>query len=151
MIDMKLLAGVQMFDALGPNQRHAMASVLKICQLSPRDTLFKQGDRAHSCYWILEGNVDVQAGGEDRKHLARLRKGELLGEIAMLDGGRRSATCVGGSRGAVLAQLDAADFDTLFESGSQFANRLMEIVGAQLAARFRRAVTQLTEAVMSVE
>lgn len=61
----------------------------------PRDTvLFHQGDTADSMYVIVSGAVRVI--GEDSQgatfELSQLKAGDFFGELALIDGGTRSAT-----------------------------------------------------------
>lgn len=62
------------------------------------EILFRQGEIGHEAFVILQGVVRVERhqDGESRT-LARLSPGELLGEIALLDGDTRSATAVADS------------------------------------------------------
>jgi len=56
----------------------------------PRGTeIVSQGDDAGRLYLIVEGTVDVSSGGSHRNTLG---PGGAVGELALIDGGPRSAT-----------------------------------------------------------
>jgi CRP-like cAMP-binding protein len=54
----------------------------------------RQGEVGHAMYVLLEGEVEVEVAEEGgaRTTVARLGPGEFLGEMALFDGERRSAT-----------------------------------------------------------
>jgi len=58
------------------------------------ECLFHEGDPGDSAYLILSGSVDVVRSGADGREtlLASLGQGEVIGELAIIDGGVRSAT-----------------------------------------------------------
>ena len=56
-------------------------------------TLFRQGDVGNAAYIVNAGAIGIYREIEDRKvPLATLRKGELFGEMAVIDGSPRMAT-----------------------------------------------------------
>jgi len=59
-------------------------------------TVFLEGDPADSAFFIHTGAVDIFGRGPDGEQqlLNRLRKGELFGEMALLDQTQRSATAL---------------------------------------------------------
>ncbi|MEH0635618.1 Crp/Fnr family transcriptional regulator [Streptomyces bottropensis] len=61
---------------------------------SPRDQLFRQNDTADRAALIITGRCRVLWQGERGRttYLATRRDGDLVGEVALLDGGRRNAT-----------------------------------------------------------
>src|ERR1700722_10286318 len=59
-------------------------------------TIFKEGSKAESCYLITQGKVQILKKRQhgDNVLLAEVKKGEFLGEMAMLSGEKRSASAV---------------------------------------------------------
>ncbi|MGZ6130563.1 MAG: cyclic nucleotide-binding domain-containing protein, partial [Myxococcaceae bacterium] len=76
--------------------------------------------------------------------------GEVFGMVALIDGGRRSASCVtvGKTR---LFRLWRQDFDQLFSSGNRFAFGLVDGMARQLVRHLRSADQLLAAAETSVE
>lgn len=62
--------------------------------LNEGETLFERGDAGDGCYWLRHGvlTVSVASANGEQRILAVLGPGELVGEIAMIDGLPRSAT-----------------------------------------------------------
>jgi MFS transporter, NNP family, nitrate/nitrite transporter len=66
----------------------------RTCFAAQDEYLFREGDLGDSLYLILSGSVDVVRQGADGTEiwLASLSAGEFFGELAIIDGGTRSAT-----------------------------------------------------------
>lgn len=146
-MDVERLAGIPLIDDLDPRQRASLAVVLREQSYLPDEAVFAQGDKAWSCYLILDGTVEVEVEGQARtRQVATLGVGELFGEVALLDGGLRSAGCRAGPEGCALAELRRPEFDLIFNAGNSFAYRLMDLIAAQLVRRLRQATEQLRQA-----
>ena len=57
--------------------------------LDAGETLITQGEEGQELFLILDGVVDVEVDGEE---VAEIGPGALLGELALLEGGKRTAT-----------------------------------------------------------
>ncbi len=91
-----ILAGIGLFQPLA---RHELESVVALGRrlAVPADTvIFRQGDLGESLYVLLSGGVTVLRH-DDRGHesrVARFGPGNYFGEMALIDGDRRSASVV---------------------------------------------------------
>jgi len=56
--------------------------------------LIREDDNGASLFIIVTGHIDVIAGGQHGKHVARLGPGDIVGEMSLMTGARRSATVV---------------------------------------------------------
>ncbi len=102
--------------------------------------IFKDGDVANDAYLIESGTVEVvRKSGNLEVVLARLTRGEIFGEMALIDGKPRMAsvravdavTCVLISQSEFRRKLDAAD---------PLLRRLLQIFVGQIRARTDAAV-----------
>lgn len=146
MLQAKSLSDLRIMATLSPSEVKILANVMREVNVAPGAALYRQGTRASACHFVLEGELQVYL--EDpagRRALGPVAKGELVGEIALLDGGLRSATCEGGSEGARLAELSKADFDQVFAAQSPFAFKLMDLIADRLVRRFRGSMDMLVE------
>ncbi len=84
---------------------------------------------------MLDGAVSLTRGGVE---LASAGAGSMVGLVAVLDGGTRSASAIA-EPGARLLRLSDADFDALFARGNRFAFQLVDHVARQLARDLRSA------------
>jgi len=93
------------------------------------ETLFEEKDPADGLYFVLSGELEIRMGGAC---VNRLTDGSVLGEIALLDGGVRTASCV--ARGnALLLRFEPVLFDEIVEDYPEVARRVL----ATLVERFR--------------
>lgn len=99
-------------------------------------TIFQRGDPGTSLIAVLEGQVRIGVCSEDGKEvtLGIVGRGELFGEIAVIDGHGRTADATA-MTGCRLLVLDRRDFLPFLERHPRFAVRLLQI----LCARMRKA------------
>jgi CRP-like cAMP-binding protein len=83
-------------STLDPHEREAVQQAGRVQKepLRPGDQLFRQNDTADRAALIITGRCRVLWQGERGRttYLATRRDGDLVGEVALLDGGRRNAT-----------------------------------------------------------
>jgi CRP-like cAMP-binding protein len=90
-MDAERLAAVPLFAGLPDNELRAVAAVAGEMEVAAGDVLAKQRDFGHCLYAIEEGTADVMCDGEK---LRTVSTGDVIGEIAVLAAGRRTATVV---------------------------------------------------------
>jgi len=83
--------------------------------LQPREVLFRAGDSGEpGMFIVVDGELGVYLPegevGEKPVHTNTLYEGESVGDLDVLDGARRSVTCVALDRGAVLLQVSQRVF-----------------------------------------
>lgn len=83
-----------LFEGLAAEQLEDLARMVRPFRLEPHQILFRQGDESDGLYVIRSGAVEVSARvpGDAALTLLRVGAGELLGQVALLDRGLRSAT-----------------------------------------------------------
>lgn len=137
------LASVGLFQGLDDASRGALAAELSLVDLTPGEILFRQGEAADSVFVVLDGRLEVHMGqeGEREQLLAELRAGDVVGEVALVAGGKRSAT-VRVAEHSTLAELPVATLNGLLESFPEIAARLVDLVSRRL--RRSQLVTQLS-------
>jgi CRP-like cAMP-binding protein len=68
---------------------------LKAVNFPPGHVLIKQGERGKVAWLIIEGDVEIYTAGDDgAKRLARVSSRHMVGEMALIDNGLRTATVV---------------------------------------------------------
>ena len=145
MMDANRLRFVEVFDEFDDRELELLASVMESRRFRADDVVFSKGDRATACYVVLAGAVDVTVDGDGKQSsvVANMTPGRMFGEISLVDGGLRSATCRASEKGAELALLGRAEFDQIFNAGSPFAYKLMDLIGARVVERVRAAAGEL--------
>ncbi len=146
------LAVLPFFSQLTVEQREAVSRVLDEHSVCPGEVIFEEGTPGLACAFIIAGTVhaELRVGpGKPRERINTMGAGEVFGEIALLDGGRRSASCIAGMDGARIALLTHQDFGLLFDAGNPFAFSMVRSITRQLARRMRQASRVWGQAVRS--
>jgi CRP-like cAMP-binding protein len=114
----------------------SLAEGTQVLHVAAGRTIFRKGDAANGCYLVLEGAVKVTspAPGGQETLLAILGKGDLVGEMALLDGLPRSAT-VTAIRASALRHISAYIFDRLSRADIELARQLLRVMAARLRQR----------------
>jgi selenocysteine lyase/cysteine desulfurase len=138
------VADLACFEPLAADELREVLSALRSWSLDAGEVLFAEGERARAAYVVLRGTVEVSRERPDRHvRLATLGPGRLLGELSLLDGGPRTATC-GALEPTVVLELSAGTLGRLIDDGSSAAFGLLEainhaLMGALRATYVRRA------------
>jgi CRP-like cAMP-binding protein len=87
------LAKAELMAALSDATRARLAKQGQPMTIEPGKLLFAKGDKGDALYVLLEGEVEVRTSTEAGKdvRLAALKPPAVIGEMAVLDGGMRSA------------------------------------------------------------
>jgi len=112
----------------------ALAAQLGGKELAPGEILMRQGDDADGVFILIDGRLTVTLEREeddDETHIADLEPGTIVGEIALVAGGRRTAT-VRASERSRLAAIDPAGFNRLLEDEPEVAARLSAIAAQRM-------------------
>ena len=90
----QLLATIPLFGDLTAEQRDELAESLQQKQVAATQPIFWVGDDGNEFYLINHGHVRLSAPDDDGEEItiAELTDGQFFGELALLDGGRRTAT-----------------------------------------------------------
>ncbi len=83
------LANVPIFSGCSKRELALIARAAKEVVHRQGTTIAREGERGIGLFLILEGQCEVTIGG---KRKAKLGPGDFFGEIALLDGGPRTAT-----------------------------------------------------------
>jgi len=107
------------------------ASRAQRVDVPPGAVIVRQGEVADAFYIVTGGTVEVVL--DDRIVVNRLSRGEYFGEIALLQGGTRTATVRASSDGpAELMALDRETFDELVRDSAPSAEELQRVAEARL-------------------
>lgn len=95
---------------------------------SAGQVIFKVGERGDSMYVVKEGQVDVMVGD---KVVETAGPGAILGEMALIDAGPRSATAIAKSD-CKLVPVDKKRFTFLVQQHPYFSLHVMQVMAARL-------------------
>ena len=107
-------------------------------------TIFQQGDPGDYMYVVIEGEVDVLAGGS---YIRTLRPGDIFGEMSLMTGEKRAAT-VRAFSACELVEVGKDAFHDVIASDPKFVEPITRILAERqiaieenLSARARRSRT----------
>ncbi|WP_319772831.1 Crp/Fnr family transcriptional regulator [Breoghania sp.] len=128
-----LLENSLSLGGLTPDLAAGLEALARPMSIKAGTILFETGDPGNGCYAVLEGSLRVSllSAEGDEQLLAVLGPGQLVGEMALLDGEPRSAT-VTALKPARLAFFDKAAFDRFAEANPDLYRHMLRIVGARL-------------------
>lgn len=97
-------------------------------EYSTGDTIFTEGSPGDTMYVVLEGNVEIRAAG---RTLGVAEPGTIIGEMALIDPGARSATAVAAAD-CKLAPVNEKRFLYMVEKTPYFALFVMRVLTRRL-------------------
>lgn len=118
-------------EAVGPDGLAQLRAVGSRRRFPAGATLFVEGDQAFEALILLDGSVKVTVTATDGREviLDVLGEGELVGELAAVDGEARSATAVALSQVEVLAIASAAFVEFLHGHPAVMFDLLVSVMG----------------------
>jgi CRP/FNR family transcriptional regulator, cyclic AMP receptor protein len=139
---LRLFRNHPVFGQLAPDQIEHLCSYAQTRRVSRGATIFKKGDPGNSLFAIAAGTVkiDVPSAGGREAVFNLVQEGEILGEIALLDGQPRTADATA-MTDCVLIVIDRRDFVPFVTARPEIAMKLIEV----LCARLRHASQQIED------
>jgi voltage-gated potassium channel len=119
-----MIARVPLFAELDAAEIADIMELLRAQVARPGEVIVREGETAHSMYFIAEGRVDVAL---KKREPARLGPGQFFGEVAVLRRAPRSATATAVGRTSLLV-LDADDLHALMQRDKRIAERIKDVV-----------------------
>lgn len=129
-IDPELLRASSVFSALDADELTALAKHAQLTEHEAGDVLTEQGAVGYRFHLFLSGEAVVERNGEK---VGTVPAGEFLGEIALLGGGRSTATvrCTEPTR---CLTLEREEFWSTLQAEPGIALRILEVVCRRLEA-----------------
>jgi len=139
-----LLSANALFRDLPPAVLDELNGLGYVRTMASGDILYLQGDPGDGLFLILSGTVRISAMGPDGQelHLNTLSSGDVMGEIALMDGGLRTATATVTQHGELFC-IDRADFLKLVAREPDITWQLLQL----LCRRVRWTSTLLADSV----
>ncbi len=110
-----------------------LAAAAQTVSVAAGEWIFRVGEHAHSVYVVRSGRLEVIAENQAEQPIRVLRRGDVVGELAMLGRGFRSAS-VRARRDSTLLEVGRPAFEELITGEPRFALGLTRTLSGQLAA-----------------
>ena len=142
MRDVEMLRNIPLFAGLPTPRLKLIAYTAEVIHFEPGEVIVQQGDPADAVYIIAEGEAEVWLAALDGHtvRLGSLSRHSLLGEIAVLCNGRRTATVRAKDR-VVTLKIAARVFLDLLRQSPEIGMQVMTI----LAERLERSTALLQQ------
>ena len=123
-------------------------SLAKIChreKFKPGDRIIEENSLGQALYLVEQGAVKVVKGeAEDQQEIARLKRGELFGEMSLIENELTSASVIAVSEVEVLA-IHRREFEDLLEADPALALKVSKSFCKTLSERLRRTTEELSK------
>jgi CRP/FNR family transcriptional regulator, cyclic AMP receptor protein len=148
----ELLGTLPLFAGLAPDELGDLARVAQPFHLLRGEQLFRQGEPADGLYVIESGVLESVARlpAEQELSLAAIGPGEVIGELALVGGGSRTATVRAVEPTAGLV-IERGAFDSLRASLRPGARAVMRRLCGVVCDRLRRCYAAIGEGLGSAE
>ena len=144
------ISEIDLFKGLTPEECRLVEGIVQPLQFEKGDVIIREGAEANLLFVLARGKVSVQirvpGQGGRRKRVASIGPGLSFGEMALLDGGKRSADIVADERvicyGFQVEQLQAL--------AAEHPNIMITILG-NLTREFSERLRHANEAIGVLE
>lgn len=142
----EMLMESDLFNKFPPAEIQSAARYFSVSKMKKGETIFKEGDAGIFMCIVNSGNVSVLKANleEEVVEIATLRKGRAFGEMAVLDGERRSATCVAATD-CTLLTLTKDSLDRMLTEVPRTAAKVIRAIAVSLSKRLRMADGKLVD------
>jgi len=133
-----MLAECNMFDSFSSQELRSTASFFSLQNIDSGKILFREGDAGNYMGIIHSGKLSVRKLDSNNEpfQVALLSDNKTFGEMAVLDGERRSATCVT-KTSCTLLILSKKSLDRMIEESPVIATKVIRAVAVSLSKRLR--------------
>ena len=139
----EILAKVPLFAGLPDHERERLGTLLRPRKYTRGEVIFLEGDEGNSLFLVAEGRVRIQLTGADGREvvITVYGPGEIVGEMALLDGEPRSADAIAQDAARVF-WLQRDDFEAFLDNHPRAAMTML----ASLSRRLRHTTRVVQDA-----
>lgn len=135
-----LWRGVNLFSGLSDDQLESLIAISQEEIFNDGDVIFRQDIDGDKLYFINEGQVEIrirQKPNEPERSQVYLGRGQIFGEMALLDLGKRSATVRCSRDQTVLSSISGEDFTRLCSTNTAIGYIIMRNMAVDLSFKLR--------------
>lgn len=153
---MELLRRSDVFRGLSDEQLGRVLALGQQRQFGEGETIVREDEQGQTCFFLLGGRVDIEvsapfAGGAkgNAQRLATIKRGEMFGELSLVDGFLRSASARAADAVDALS-FDNAELGGLMENDPAIGYRIMHNIANVLSGRIRSTNMKLRNALSDI-
>jgi CRP-like cAMP-binding protein len=130
---------VELFRGLDDSGLDRIATIARAEIYAPGQTIFEQGSPADSLYVIHSGQVEiaVRTASGDIYPAVYLGSGQVVGEMGLIDAGKRSASAIAVEDSTLVYCIYGAEFTQLCEQDTAIGYVIMRNIAQDLSFKLR--------------
>jgi len=139
------LAAMDILAGFDHQEIELIESIVREARYAPGDTIIREGDSADSLYLLAAGRVSICLSithGARRQRLSTISPGVAFGELALLDGGARSADAIAEEPTRCYI-LPIVKLQVLAQRHPEIERKLITNIARELAHRLRSADAEI--------
>jgi CRP-like cAMP-binding protein len=123
-----------------------LAGHMDVYRVQPGDVIITEGDGGDYMLLIIEGYMDILKKGvrHDQQHMTTVGPGMTLGEMSMIDGEPRFATCVA-TEATTFAVLHRDDMAKIILDHPGLGSKILVKLVSMLSSRLRQTSARLLQ------
>jgi len=123
-----------------------MAGYMEVYRAQPGEIIIREGDGGDYMLLIVEGFVDILKRGmrHEQQHMTTVSPGMTLGEMSMIDGEPRFATCIATEQTTV-AVLHRDDMAKIILDHPSLGSKILVKLVSMLSGRLRQTSARLLQ------
>jgi CRP/FNR family cyclic AMP-dependent transcriptional regulator len=136
----QVLQSVDLFEGLAVDEIEEVAHICSEQRFSKGQLITREGEQGDELYIITEGFVEVLLGEKPSSSaivVVSLGSGQVIGEMALLDQGPRSASLRATSEPTILQVIQRNQFDKLCQENTHIGYIVMRNLAADLSFKLR--------------
>lgn len=136
----QVLRQVELFEGLSDAELKQVAAICTSKVLHAGEMLIHQGEQGDQLYIVTDGFVEVvlsDAHQHEKRVVVNLGPGQIIGEIALLDQGPRSANVRATADPTIVQSIHHEDFNMLCEQNNHIGYLVMRNMAVDLSFKLR--------------
>lgn len=140
------LINLPLFDTFNVEELDTLAKHMSYVHLKRGELLFGEGDKGNFMGFVVHGVLEVLKRSEAGEEvvIARLTRGNSIGEMSLIDKSPRSATVVA-VQPATMITLTERGFDIMANKAPNLAIKLIQKTARLLSLNLRRTSSKLAD------
>ncbi|MEW6567070.1 MAG: cyclic nucleotide-binding domain-containing protein [Chloroflexota bacterium] len=138
---LSVLRSVELFEGLTQEELEAVSALCQERRHRAGDVITTQGEMGEELFVVCEGFVEVvlsrSTSDPAPRAMVNLGRGQIFGEMALVDNGPRSATVRVVTNGTVLQTIRRRDFNALCEGNHHLGYIVMRNMASDLSFKLR--------------
>jgi CRP-like cAMP-binding protein len=139
-----LLGRAPLFSEFSREDVKSLAEYMGVYRAQPAETIIREGDVGDFMLLIIRGEVDILKRGfqREQQHMTTVGPGTTIGEMSMIDGEPRFATCRT-TQATTFAVLTRDNMAKIILEQPQLGSKILVKLVTMLSARLRQTSAKL--------